>query len=115
MGGVSARECDEAPVRTGVLSQIPATGASSWASLPFVLPFGAIPGPPPSKTTIWRVLTDVGAEVLDAVVGTWLMGLAGLASPASASGKRQRHNRTTKDLADRCAAAGAPQDALPSP
>src|ERR1039457_1004551 len=33
-----AGECDEAPVGTGVLSQIPATGASWWASLSFVLP-----------------------------------------------------------------------------
>ena len=44
---------------------------------------GAVPAPPPSKTTIWRVLTDAGAEALDAAVGTWLMSLAGLAAPAA--------------------------------
>jgi hypothetical protein len=38
MDGVSGGECDEAPVGTGVLSQIPASGASSWVSLSFVLP-----------------------------------------------------------------------------
>src|SRR6266516_1284953 len=32
MNGVLAGESDEAPVGTGVLSQIPATGASSWVS-----------------------------------------------------------------------------------
>ena len=47
---------------------------------------GAAPAAPPSKTTIWRVLTDAGAEELDAAAGTWLMGLAGLAAPAAASG-----------------------------
>jgi predicted transposase YbfD/YdcC len=43
---------------------------------------GAIPGPPPSKTTIWRVLTDAGAEALDAAASTWLTGLAGPGAPA---------------------------------
>lgn len=33
----------------------------------------AAPGGPPSKSTIWRVLTDADAEVFDSVVGTWLM------------------------------------------
>jgi predicted transposase YbfD/YdcC len=47
---------------------------------------GAVPGPPPSKTTIWRVLTDAGAEALDAAAGRWLMNLAGLDEPATASG-----------------------------
>ena len=157
MGGVPGGECDEAPVGTGVLSQIPATGASSWVSLPFLLPrphrqrpivslpvpdagcdllellagvpdgragqgrdhpvaavlalaaaavvagmkgytaitgwvadvppavladlylrCGAAPAPPPSKTTIWRVLTDAGTGAFDAAAGTWLMDLAGL-------------------------------------
>jgi DDE_Tnp_1-associated len=137
------------PVGTGVLSQIPAIGASSWARLPFPLPFprpqrplfsfpvpgegcdllellagvpdgrtgqgrdhpvaavlalaaaavvagmkgytaisgwvadgpppvlaglylrcGAAPDVPPSKTTIWRVMTDAGTEELDAAAGT---------------------------------------------
>ena len=35
---------------------------------------GAIPAPPPSKATIWRVITDADAEVFDATVGSWLMG-----------------------------------------
>jgi hypothetical protein len=43
---------------------------------------GAIPAGPPSKTTIWRVLTDADPELLDAAVGAWLMNLAGLATPA---------------------------------
>ncbi len=47
---------------------------------------GAAPAAPPSKTTIWRVLTDAGAEELDAAAGTWLMSLAGLDAPAAASG-----------------------------
>jgi predicted transposase YbfD/YdcC len=38
---------------------------------------GAIPAGPPSKTTIWRVLTDADPEVFDAAVGAWLMNLAG--------------------------------------
>ncbi|HEX5297697.1 MAG TPA: ISAs1 family transposase [Streptosporangiaceae bacterium] len=45
---------------------------------------GAAPAPPPSKTTIWRVLTDADAGALDAAAGTWLMNLAGLATPAAA-------------------------------
>jgi predicted transposase YbfD/YdcC len=35
---------------------------------------GACPAPPPSKATIWRVITDADAEVFDASVGSWLMG-----------------------------------------
>jgi hypothetical protein len=34
---------------------------------------GAAPAGPPSKTTIWRVLTDVDGEAFDAAIGTWLM------------------------------------------
>jgi len=45
---------------------------------------GAIPAGPPSKTTIWRVLTDADPEVLDAAVGAWLMNLAGFATPTAA-------------------------------
>jgi predicted transposase YbfD/YdcC len=48
---------------------------------------GAAPAPPPSKTTIWRVLTDAGTEELDAAAGTWLMDLAGLAGPPEAGGE----------------------------
>jgi predicted transposase YbfD/YdcC len=46
---------------------------------------GAAPAPPPSKTTIWRVLTDAGAEALDVAAGTWLMNLAGFTMPATLS------------------------------
>jgi predicted transposase YbfD/YdcC len=46
---------------------------------------GAAPAPPPSKTTIWRVLTDADTEAFDAAVGTWLMNLAGFTTPATAS------------------------------
>ena len=35
---------------------------------------GARPARPPSKATIWRVITDADAEVFDATVGGWLMG-----------------------------------------
>jgi predicted transposase YbfD/YdcC len=42
---------------------------------------GAGPALPPSKTTIWRVMTDAGTGELDAATGTWLTDLAGLAGP----------------------------------
>jgi predicted transposase YbfD/YdcC len=45
---------------------------------------GTAPAPPPSKTTIWRVLTDANPGALDAAVGTWLMNLAGFTAPAAA-------------------------------
>jgi len=35
---------------------------------------GARPARPPSKATIWRVITDADAEVFDATVGGWLTG-----------------------------------------
>ena len=34
---------------------------------------GASPARPPSKATIWRVVTNADAEVFDATVGRWLM------------------------------------------
>jgi hypothetical protein len=34
---------------------------------------GASPARPPSKATIWRVITDADAGVFDAIVGGWLM------------------------------------------
>jgi len=46
---------------------------------------GAAPAPPPSKTTIWRVLTDAGAGAFDLAAGTWLMSAAGFTTPAAAS------------------------------
>jgi len=48
---------------------------------------GAAPAPPPSKTTIWRVLTDADAGAFDVAVGTWLMNLAGFTRPATAIGE----------------------------
>jgi predicted transposase YbfD/YdcC len=39
---------------------------------------GGAPAAPPSRATIWRVITDADAEAFDATVGSWLMGsLAG--------------------------------------
>ena len=35
---------------------------------------GARPARPPSRATIWRVITDADAEVFDATVGGWLTG-----------------------------------------
>lgn len=35
---------------------------------------GARPARPPSKATIWLVITDADAEVFDVTVGGWLMG-----------------------------------------
>src|SRR5215472_13378882 len=37
---------------------------------------GASPARPPSKATIWRVITDGDAGVFDAMVGRWLMSQA---------------------------------------
>ena len=34
---------------------------------------GASPARPPSKATIWRVVTDADADAFDATVGSWLM------------------------------------------
>jgi predicted transposase YbfD/YdcC len=48
---------------------------------------GAAPAPPPSKTTIWRVLTDAGTGELDAAAGTWLTGLAGPAPAGPDAGE----------------------------
>jgi hypothetical protein len=45
---------------------------------------GATPAPPPSKTTIWRILTDA-ARAFDVAVGTWLMKLVGFTTPTTAS------------------------------
>jgi hypothetical protein len=35
---------------------------------------GAIPAPPPSRATIWRVVTDADAGAFDATMGSWLTG-----------------------------------------
>ncbi len=49
---------------------------------------GAAPAPPPSKATIWRVVTDADAEAFDVTVGRWLMGslLGGPAGQGEAAG-----------------------------
>ncbi|HET9255431.1 MAG TPA: ISAs1 family transposase [Pseudonocardiaceae bacterium] len=47
---------------------------------------GAVPAGPPSKTTIWRVLTDADADAFDAAIGRWLSGLAGLTTAPDADG-----------------------------
>jgi hypothetical protein len=51
---------------------------------------GASPVRPPSKATIWRVITDADAEVFDTTVGRWLISrqTAGLAEEDSASDDR---------------------------
>lgn len=46
---------------------------------------GAAPAPPPSKATIWRVVTDTDAGAFDATVGNWLMGSL-LREPAAQGG-----------------------------
>ncbi len=40
---------------------------------------GSAPPAPPSKATIWRVVTGADAGAVDTVIGAWLMGRAGLA------------------------------------
>jgi hypothetical protein len=57
---------------------------------------GAAPAPPPSKTTIWRVLTDADTEAFDAAVGTWLMNLAGFTTPATASRDAREEDRSRR-------------------
>jgi hypothetical protein len=47
---------------------------------------GASPARPPSKATIWRVITDADAEVFDATVGRWLMSR----QPAGPAGESAR-------------------------
>jgi predicted transposase YbfD/YdcC len=43
---------------------------------------GAGPARPPSRATIWRVVTDADAEVFDATVGRWLMSCQAAGSAA---------------------------------
>jgi predicted transposase YbfD/YdcC len=51
---------------------------------------GAAPARPPSKATIWRVITDADAGALDATVGRWLTGsLPGPAGQGGAAGAGQ--------------------------
>ena len=76
------------------------TAISGWAAdVPpailagLYLRSGAAPAPPPSKTAIWRVLADAGAEAFDVAVGTWLMNLAGFTTPATAPARRTARGR----------------------
>jgi predicted transposase YbfD/YdcC len=61
---------------TGWVSDVPAAVLAD-----LYIRAGAVPAGPPSKTTIWRVLTDADAEALDAAIGAWLTGLAGFTTP----------------------------------
>lgn len=67
---------------TGWVSDVPATILAD-----LYIRAGVLPAGPPSKTTIWRVLTDADAEAFDAAVGRWLMGLAGLTAAPGAAGR----------------------------
>jgi predicted transposase YbfD/YdcC len=64
---------------TGWVSDVPAVVLAD-----LYVRAGASPVGPPSKTTIWRVLTEADAEAFDAVVGQWLMSLAGFITPSPA-------------------------------
>jgi predicted transposase YbfD/YdcC len=46
----------------------------------------AVATAPPSKSTIWRVLTGADTQALDATIGTWLLAQAEALEPADASG-----------------------------
>lgn len=67
---------------TGWVADVPATVLAD-----LYIRAGVLPAGPPSKTTIWRVLTDADAEAFDAAVGRWLMGLAGLTAAPGAAGR----------------------------
>jgi predicted transposase YbfD/YdcC len=64
---------------TGWVSDVPAAVLAD-----LYIRAGALPVGPPSKTTIWRVLTDADAEAFDAVIGQWLSGLAGFTTEPAA-------------------------------
>lgn len=66
---------------TGWVSDVPATVLAD-----LYIRAGALPTGPPSKTTIWRVLTDADADAFDAAVGRWLTGLAELTPAPGADG-----------------------------
>jgi hypothetical protein len=92
--GKSRRRCQASKVAGVTIlcsrSRLGSGMASTVADVPppvladLYLRCGAVPAPPPSKTTIGRVLTDAGTGELDAAARTWLMELAGLACPATA-------------------------------
>jgi len=47
---------------------------------------GASPARPPSRATIWRVVTDADAEAFDATVSRWLMTRQAARESESAGG-----------------------------
>jgi predicted transposase YbfD/YdcC len=47
---------------------------------------GVLPAGPPSKTTIWRVLSDADAQALDTAIGAWLANAAEVAWPPPVEG-----------------------------
>jgi predicted transposase YbfD/YdcC len=59
---------------------------------------GAGPARPPSKATIWRVITDAGADMLDAAVGSWLM--SSLLSEPAGQGEVAGAGADQDDLAE---------------
>jgi predicted transposase YbfD/YdcC len=58
---------------TGWVSDAPATVLAD-----LYIRAGVLPAGPPSKTTIWRVLTHADADAFDTAVGTWLASAAEL-------------------------------------
>jgi len=54
---------------TGWVADVPA-----WVLDEVYVQAGSKPAGPPSKSTIWRVLTDTDPDAFDAAVGSWLMG-----------------------------------------
>jgi predicted transposase YbfD/YdcC len=66
---------------TGWVADVPAAVLAD-----LYLRAGAPPAGAPSKTTIWRVLTDTDADAFDAAVGRWLSGLAGFTTMPPAQG-----------------------------
>jgi predicted transposase YbfD/YdcC len=68
-----------------------------------------VPAGRPSRSTIWRVCTDTDARALDAVIGTWLSGLAaeypdgrgpGGGSPGQAMMQVRLDGKTVRGAAD---------------
>jgi hypothetical protein len=59
---------------------------------------GAGPARPPSKATIWRVVTDADADVLDAAAGSWLM--SSLLSEPAGQGEVAGAGADQDDLAE---------------
>jgi predicted transposase YbfD/YdcC len=65
---------------TGWVADVPAD-----VLMDLYLRAGADPVAAPSKSTIWRVLTDADADAFDAAVGTWLTNLATSSATSTAT------------------------------